>query len=196
MAGIDNITNEILRGAESKVNSILDEARGKAEALLSDTEKQCEADSRKKLAKAEEDAKNYAARIESQAGLRSRQTILTAKQGIIEQVISAAQEKLKGQPAGEYFAMLLTLIEKRVRGGDGEILLSKKDLERLPSDFAEKAAAFAKKEGGTLKVSEAPSEIEDGFILRYGGIEENCTLASLFAEKSDALKDIVHGVLW
>ncbi len=34
--------------------------------------------------------------------------------------------------------------------------------------------------------------IDNGFILAYGGIEENCTIRAMFDAKRDELSDIVH----
>ena len=42
---------------------------------------------------------------------------------------------------------------------------------------------LTKKNGGSLKISKEGRNIENGFILAYGGIEENCTLRAMFDAK-------------
>ena len=54
----------------------------------------------------------------------------------------------------------------------------------------------AESKNGRLTVSEEVSNIENGFILAYGGIEENCTLQAMFDAKRDELSDKVHHLLF
>ena len=48
-----------------------------------------------------------------------------------------AKAELKGLETGAYFDMILKLAVKSAQTGEGEILFSKKDLERLPEGFEE-----------------------------------------------------------
>ena len=41
-----------------------------------------------------------------------------------------------------------------------------------------------------------PRPIEDGFVLVYGGIEENCTFRALMDAKKDQLQDTVNQILF
>ena len=66
----------------------------------------------------------------------------------------------------------------------------------MPQDFEKKIAAAAEAKGGSLVLKKEPKAIEDGFILVYGGIEENCTLKALFDAKKDELQDKVNEILF
>ena len=92
--------------------------------------------------------------------------------------------------------MIAKLIEKNARPQDGEIAFSAADLARLDASAKEAVQAAAKKANGSLKVAKEAANIKSGFILRYGGIEENCSLDALFAEKADLLVDTVNRALW
>ena len=48
----------------------------------------------------------------------------------------------------------------------------------------------------TAEVSKEGKNIENGFVLVYGGIEENCTLRAMFDAKRDELSDKVHRMLF
>ena len=50
--------------------------------------------------------------------------------------------------------------------------------------------------GGALSLSRDAKEMSGGFILVYGGIEENCTIRALFDAERDELSDKVHGLLF
>ena len=196
MAGIDNITNEILQEAKDKAAAVIAEAKKSAEKELENARLEGEKLAAKAKEKAEKDAAAYGTRINSQIGMRKRGAVLSARQEIIGEVIENAAKQLRSLSDSDYFKMLTALIGKHIGSGSGELLLGKKDLARLPAGFADAVAELGKKAGGALKLSEESAEIDDGFILRYGGIDENCTLPALFAEKRDALSDLVHGVLW
>ena len=196
MAGIDNITKEILQEAQERAGQLIAEAQKKADAAQDEAKKAAEETLKKAGEKAELDAANYADRITSQIGLRKRQAALSAKQGIIDQVIDTARKQLSEQDAAPYFEMIIKLVTSHIGKGAGELFFGSRDLGRLPKAFAETVSAIAKAKGGELKISDKAADISDGFILKYGGIEENCTLDALFAEKRDSLLDKVNKVLW
>ena len=196
MAGIDNITNEILQDARTQADGILAEARQKAEAIVEEAVK--EAAARKADAEVRADAAvaEYGKRILSQIDMRKRQAILAGKQEIIADIIGKAQEKLQQLEDAPWQDMIMKLLQKAVRAGDGEILFSESDRKRVSADFAGMISKAASSAGGTLKVSDETADIRDGFILRYGGIDENCSLKALFEEKQEQLQDVVHQLLW
>ncbi len=196
MAGIENITEEILQEARKRADDVIGEARRKADEAAAKAEEEIRAASGESEARAARQAAEYAKRIDSQIALRARQAILAAKQEVIDGVIKAAEQKLDGLDDAGYFALIEKLIGKNVRPSEGKILFSKRDLARLPEGFSGKIAKIAEGAGGTLTVSEEAADIENGFVLRYGGIDENCTLKALFAEKKDRLQDRVREVLW
>ena len=196
MAGIDNITNAILQEAKEKAASVISAAERKAAESKAAAEQEGKELSGKIAEKAARDAIIYGERIESQAGMLKKQAALTAKQEIINGVIDAACEKLRKQGDADYFSMITALVGKHLRAEKGEILFSAKDLGRLPSGFADALSKLASAAGGALVISKEAAEIDDGFILRYGGIEENCTLKALFSEKHEALVDKVTETIW
>lgn len=196
MAGIDNITGEILQEARTRADRLIGEAEKNAEASRQNAEEEIRKMKAASDAKAEKDAADYAKRIDSQIAMRKRQAILAARQEIIDGVIESAYGKLNNLDDAGYFSLLEKLIKKNVRAEDGVLLLSAGDLGRMPEGFAEKAAAAAKEAGGSLRISSEAANIENGFLLRYGGIDENCTLKALFREKRDQLQDQVRKALW
>ncbi|MBQ4186457.1 MAG: V-type ATP synthase subunit E [Firmicutes bacterium] len=195
MAGVKDLTAQILQDAKDKAQDIIAEAEAKASEVEQDAYTKAALASEKAKAKAAKDADDYAARIRSQIGMMTRQRTLKAKQDIIEQVIAEAYEKLRNQDDASYFSMITALVKKNAHAEDGEILFGSGDLNRLPAGY-ETTINAALEGRGTLRIVTSPAPIEDGFVLRYGGIEENCTLKALFADKQEALSDKVHQVLF
>ena len=75
-------------------------------------------------------------------------------------------------------------------------VLGEADRKRMPADFPKKLENVLPK-GASLTVSDTPSpSVEGGFLLIYGGIEENCTFRALFDAKREALQDIANQILF
>ena len=92
--------------------------------------------------------------------------------------------------------MIRKMLEKFVLSDSGEIYFSAADLKRLPDGFEKEITAIAQKKGGSLTLKKEGREIENGFILVYGGIEGNCTFRALFNTQRDALQDKIHQELF
>ena len=196
MAGIDNLVNQILQEATQKADDLIAQGKEKAAEIARQAAAESEKLSQASMQAAQKGVKDLAERAKSQSALRRRQALLATKQEIIDEIIDKAYKKLETQDDAEYFSMIATLAEKAARPGDGEICFNREDMERIPADFAAKIEKIAAAKGGSLKISSVPAKIRSGFILSYGGIEENCTLDSIFAEKKDALRDLVNSILW
>ena len=196
MAGVDNIVKEILQEAENAAEALLKEAKETAETALKEGAAADEKAAEAAKLKAEKAVLELKSRAVSQSALRKRQAVLKAKQGIIDEVIRKAYMKLQTQDTDDYFSMVKKLVEKKARAGEGLICFNETDLKAVTPQVKEELAQIAKKAGGTLKVSEDPVRIRSGFILSYGGIEENCSLDAIFAEKAETLRDLANSILW
>ena len=196
MASIDTIVKEILQEAETQASSLLEEAGKKAADIRGVAEQEGKALQEETLEKAEQDAAAYEARVESQIDMKRRQSILSAKQGVITDIIGKVYDKLNSLDDAPYFAMIQKLFGRACRPQEGEILFSEKDKKRLPADLIEMLSKAASQAGGSIRLSDEPADIDNGFILRYGGIDENCSLKALFNDKQNEMQDIVNRVLW
>ncbi len=196
MAGIDGITGDILAAARNEAGELIQQAETAAAAVREKAQAEASQLFDKLIAQAREKAEAQTERAASQAQLKKRQTLLFEKQQIISEVIEKAKASLAAQDGAAYFAMTAKLIEKNARPQAGEIAFGAADLARLDASAKAAIEAAAKKAGGSLKIAEDAADIKSGFILRYGGIEENCSLDALFAEKADQLVDKVNRALW
>ena len=92
--------------------------------------------------------------------------------------------------------MIRKVLEKYALAEAGEIYFSAADLKRLPAGFEKEISEIAAKKGGSLTLQKDSKEMENGCILVYGGIEENCTFRALFNAKKDRLQDVIHQELF
>ena len=194
MNGLDSIVALILEEAKGEAEGILADAQKQAGELLAeaDREAQNQVEEKRELAKKQADSIR-AAKV-SAAHLNGRERILAAKGKAIDQILNEARHSLLSLPEGQYFAMLKKLILSHARSGEGEMLLSQEDRERLPKRFLKELNGEIK--GGSLTLSEEAAPIGGGVILRYGGVEENCSLDALFRDRQEELQDRVAQVLF
>ena len=188
MTGLDKIINQILDEANNSANEKLEEAKAKAKEIMDKAEAE---------AKAIEEEISKKSEVESSADLKSRTAILEAKQEVIAETMEKAYEKFCSKSDGEYFSTLKNMLEKFVLPQDGEVYFSGEDLKKMPSGFEEEIGKIAKEKGGSLTVSKESREVKGGgFILAYGGVEENCSFRALFDSRKDDLQDQIQKVLF
>lgn len=92
--------------------------------------------------------------------------------------------------------LLGKLAEKYAQPGDGVMYLSAADLARVPAYFRGTLADIGAKKGGSLTLSDESRDLNGGFVLAYGGIEENCTFEAMFEENKERLQDVVREKLF
>ncbi len=67
-----------------------------------------------------------------------------------------------------------------------------KSVNKALDHYVEAMREVAKDHDGSLELDSEPADISDGFILKYGDIEENCTFDAIFDAKRDELRDLVN----
>ena len=192
--GLDRIIEQILADAEAKAAEQVAAAEEEAKKTLADAAAEAEQKANILLADSEKVGADIKARAASTAEFTRRRTVLAAKQNAIRDVIAAAQKELHDLPDDEYFSVLLKLAQKNALPGDAEMQLNEKDLARMPQDFSAQLKMAVP--GTNITVSNTPCNIPDGFLLVYGGIDVNCTFASLFEAAGDTLQDLAGGMLF
>lgn len=196
MSGLDKMKSQILDEANHSAEVKIAEAKAKAEDILDAAKAEAAAQVEKISDKAKADADNYAQRVQSSCDMQRKQALLRAKQDVISGVLDKAYDKILNLDTDAYFDMIRQMLGKYVLAEAGEIYFSAKDLARMPSGFEDEIKKSAADKGGALSLAKEAKEMAGGFILVYGGIEENCTIKALFDAKRDELSDKVHGLLF
>lgn len=196
MTGLDKIIQDITSESDSAVSAKLNKARAQAEEIRSragqEAAEECAAVGRR----AKEEAAMARERAESAAALQARKEVLGAKQQLIADIIEKAKQSLYALPDDEYFKLILKMAAKYAPARKGEILFSSADLKRLPASFEKSLNEAVKGKGASLKVSKQSRNLDGGFVLSYGGIEENCSFSALFDARRDELQDKVNQLVF
>ncbi len=196
MSGLDKIISQIKEEANASAAKILEEANATAEEIKKEADAQCRETAERAKTQNEAAREDVLRKSRSAAQMERRRNLLIAKQELIDEVISEAHAAMLALDTPDYFASLAKLVEKHAQAQSGEVHLSQKDLSRIPADFSEAVAEAAKKKGGTLTISEQPCEIDGGFVLSYGDIEENCSFDALFVSERENLQDQLNTFLF
>ena len=195
MASLDKILEDIRSESAQAVASVMDAAQAQRDRALAEASREADARTGKILARAKDQADDLIARADSAAQLQRRRMILETKQDLIASVIGQAKQAILDLPDSDYFELILKLISSNALPRDGEVCFSRKDFSRLPKDFAAKLVA-ALPEGAKLNVSRDEAQIDGGFILKYGGVEQNLSIGEIFEEKKDRMTDIAGKILF
>lgn len=186
MSGIDKIIQEIENDTAQYCDSVLAQARQKADAIIADAQKQADqilSDGKDRTAAHVADIKK---RGDSAAELEEKRVMLYTKQQIINTMLNEGLSAAKNLPDDEYFTLIKSMVSKYSMEEDGVIFFGENDIRRLPADFSGELNQAAK---GSIVPADQPAPIDAGFILQYGGIEQNCSFDAIFAGEAEELSD-------
>ena len=178
MGGLEEILNQIKADANEEAADILAKAQDTCDSIKENAQIEIDKIETAGTKKAESEEKLLFSKIKSAAGMEAKQKYLEAKQKIISDIVNKAYNKMVNASDEEYFGYLIKMTEEYAQPTEGKMCLNKKDLERLPKDFQEKI------------------NIENGMILDYGDIVENCTFDAVFHNKKDDLQDEINRFLF
>ena len=195
MAGLDKILEDIRSESTEAVAAVTSAAQAERDKALAEAQREADARTEKILSHAKSQADDLIARADSAAQLQRRRMVLETKQELIASVIGQAKQAILDLPDSDYFELILKLIRSNALPKEGEVCFSRKDFSRLPKDFAAKLVA-ALPEGAKLNVSRDEAQIDGGFILKYGGVEQNLSIGEIFEEKKDRMTDIAGKILF
>lgn len=196
MTGLDTILESIRKDGRENADTIVAKARQEAAIIKASGEEDAQLRREEILRDAPQQAQDAADRVLSSAHREQRRILLTARQALIQETLEAAEKSLFDLTDEDYFAVLLGLAVKRALPQKGELVLGSRDFARMPAGFAKKLQA-ALPQGAELTVAEKTNPaIDGGFLLLYGGIEENCTFRALFDDKREELQDLTNQILF
>lgn len=194
--GLDKIISQIKEEAGAAAESLLAKAKEEAAGVESTTDETISRITKEAEEKCASIKEDILKKNSSAARMQRQREVLFAKQETIEETIGAAKDSLCGLEDAAYFELIEKLLKKHAHSESGEIRLNQKDLGRLPEGFETKIEEIAKEKNGSLTLSKEPCAIDGGFVLVYGGVEENCSFDALFAQAKEQLQDKLHGLLF
>jgi V/A-type H+-transporting ATPase subunit E len=191
MSGGDKILNSIKNDCNKNISVINAECDKVCESIILNGKKDAEKAAAEVNVKAQKKAVQIKSAAKSSAELTKRNALLAKRRTEINITIEKLSEYLLNLDDKEYFNIIYKLSSK-LKGMKGVVLFNKKDLARLPKDFT----AQLSKNGVTAEVSKAPVDIDGGFILKCGDIEENMSFSAVISSKRDDIEDLINRELF
>lgn len=190
MSGLDQILEHINNEATETASRIKETAREEAARILDSHKEEARRLENQINSQAEKDVSAATKRIQSAADLREKRMILEAKQKEIDNTISEALSRLRGLGDKEYFELIGRMIKRYSTGEKGVIRMSEGDLKRVPQGFEETLKEYS------LELSDEAVNINGGFMLVYGDIQENCSFEALIDASRELLQDKIGQILF
>lgn len=191
MSSGDKILNRISLDCDERISQIGAETDEKCAQIMAQAKLDADKISAEIADRAQSKVKQMQAASKSRCDLETRNAFLKRRREEIDKTYSEILNKMKNLPDEDYFELIYTFA-KKLNGMSGVVLLNKKDMNRLPKNFL----ARLEKCGVKAELSKIPCDIESGFILKCGDIEENMDFSAILSEKRDAIEDFINQELF
>lgn len=191
MSSGDKILNRISLDCDERISQIGAETDEKCAQIMAQAKLDADKISAEIADRAQSKVKQMQAASKSRCDLETRNAFLKRRREEIDKTYSEILNKMKNLPDEDYFELIYTFA-KKLNGMSGVVLLNEKDMNRLPKDFL----ARLEECGVKAELSKAPCDIECGFILKCGDIEENMDFSAILSEKRDAIEDFINQELF
>lgn len=191
MSSGDKILNRISLDCDERISQIGAETDEKCAQIMTQAKLDADKISAEIADRAQSKVKQMQAASKSRCDLETRNAFLKRRREEIDKTYSEILNKMENLPDEDYFELIYTFA-KKLSGMSGVVLLNEKDMNRLPKDFL----ARLEKCGVKAELSKTPYDIESGFILKCGDIEENMDFSAILSEKRDAIEDFINQELF
>ena len=191
MSSGDKILNRISLDCDERISQIGAETDEKCAQIMAQAKLDADKISAEIADRAQSKVKQMQAASKSRCDLETRNAFLKRRREEIDKTYSEILNKMKTLPDEDYFALIYTFA-KKLNGMSGVVLLNEKDMNRLPKNFLARLEECGVKE----KKKKTPCDIESGFILKCGDIEENMDFSAILSEKRDAIEDFINQELF
>lgn len=196
MSGLDEILNLIEAQQKQTEESIMKAAASKARSIQADGEEKARRAYEEHLSKAKAQAEKDFENSCASADAAMKRKILACKVELIDEAIEKTIEKLKKLPEKEYFDLIIKLAQQHMQPDKGVISLGKDDLARAPKELESRLNEAASKLKGSISLDKKAADIDDGFILSYGLISENCSFRAIIEAEKDEIRDTAARALF
>ncbi len=183
MESISKILDAISAQSLAETDKIMESSRQEAEELQKLYEKEALKARDNILSKANAEADGIRQRNLSQAGIESRNLLLSARREAIEKVFAKAAERLASMPDTEKKSLYEKLISRY--SGSDEVIV------QLNSNDKDKLGRKIKPDGVKMTIDKENGDFSGGLIIKEKTTETNCTFEVMV---ENAKKEMVSEV--
>lgn len=198
MKGTEKIIAHIRADGDAEAKKILDAASKQAEEKRAESFKAALSEYEKLMQAGNAECEDILSGSRRIAEMEAKKSVLSVKQEMISAAFDAAREEIVNMPRDKYTQFLARMAAEAAAGGMEEIVLNARDKAEVGKAVCKAANELLSAKGtpGKLTVSEDTADISGGVIVRFGGIETNCSIDALIRQRRSGLSTEVAAALF
>ena len=196
MKGTEKIIAHIRADGDAEAKKIIDAASKQAEEKRAESFKAALSEYEKLMQAGNAECEDILSG--SIAEMEAKKSVLSVKQEMISAAFDAAREEIVNMPRDKYTQFLARMAAEAAASGMEEIVLNARDKAEVGKSVCKAANELLSAKGtpGKLTVSEDTADISGGVIVRFGGIETNCSIDALIRQRRSGLSTEVAAALF
>lgn len=198
MKGTEKIIAHIRADGDAEVKKIIDAASKQAEEKRAESFKAALSEYEKLMQAGNAECEDILSGSRRIAEMEAKKSVLSVKQEMISAAFDAAREEIVNMPRDKYTQFLARMAAEAAASGMEEIVLNARDKAEVGKSVCKAANELLSAKGtpGKLTVSEDTADISGGVIVRFGGIETNCSIDALIRQRRSGLSTEVAAALF
>ncbi len=198
MKGTEKIIAHIQADADTAAKKTIDRAAAEAEKIRAESFKAALTEYEGLIKQGDAECEDILSGSRRIAEMEAKKSVLAVKQEMVEAAFRAARERIINMPREDYVQFLARMAASASADGTEEIVLNACDKAELGRAVCKRANELLAADGklGKLTLSEDTADISGGVIVRFGGIETNCSIDALIRQQRSALTAPVAQLLF
>lgn len=198
MKGTEKIIAHIRADGDAEAKKIIDAASKQAEEKRAESFKAALSEYEKLMQAGNAECEDILSGSRRIAEMEAKKSVLSVKQEMISAAFDAAREEIVNLPRDKYTQFLARMAAEAAASGMEEIVLNARDKAEVGKSVCKAANELLSAKGtpGKLTVSEDTADISGGVIVRFGGIETNCSIDALIRQRRSGLSTEVAAALF
>ncbi len=198
MKGTEKIIAHIRADGDAEAKKIIDAASKQAEEKRAESFKAALSEYEKLMQAGNAECEDILSGRRRIAEMEAKKSVLSVKQEMISAAFDAAREEIVNMPRDKYTQFLARMAAEAAASGMEEIVLNARDKAEVGKSVCKAANELLSAKGtpGKLTVSEDTADISGGVIVRFGGIETNCSIDALIRQRRSGLSTEVAAAMF
>lgn len=198
MKGTEKIIAHIRADGDAEAKKIIDAASKQAEEKRAESFKAALSEYEKLMQAGNGECEDILSGSRRIAEMEAKKSVLSVKQEMISAAFDAAREEIVNMPRDKYTQFLARMAAEAAASGMEEIVLNARDKAEVGKSVCKAANELLSAKGtpGKLTVSEDTADISGGVIVRFGGIETNCSIDALIRQRRSGLSTEVAAAMF
>ena len=198
MKGTEKIIAHIRADGNAEAKKIIDAASKQAEEKRAESFKAALSEYEKLMQAGNAECEDILSGSRRIAEMEAKKSVLSVKQEMISAAFDAAREEIVNMPRDKYTQFLARMAAEAAASGMEEIVLNARDKAEVGKSVCKAANELLSAKGtpGKLTVSEDTADISGGVIVRFGGIETNCSIDALIRQRRSGLSTEVAAAMF